>query len=330
MINNLRRKLVIGFGLGFTVFLGLILYADIQEVGYLLQRFRWNLLPAILGLTLINYLLRGARFHYYLRQLDVYNVSFWTSLRVFIGGFALTLTPGKVGELIRVLWLKDMAGVDPVRVAPSTLVDRIVDGLVMAILASLGALIYPQYRLAVMLILSIIVGVIIISQIRPLVLWLLNLGEHLPLVSRFVHALRTLYENTYELLRLKSLLVGVGIGLISWSAEGLAFYLILVGLNITGSFNLVLLANLSLALSSILGGISSLPGGLGATEASMTGMLQVLLGLPENAATTATLFIRFCTLWFGVGLGVLTVAIWRRLLFGDGTEKLVPSPAPSE
>ena len=315
MVNNLPRKLIIGFGLGLVVLLGLILYADLRQVAQLLQNFYWQLLPAILGLTLLNYLLRGVRFHYYLRQIGLKNISFWISLRVFIGGFALTITPGKVGELIRVIWLKNLTGANPAQTAPSTVVDRLADGLAMAILALLGALVYPQYRSAVLSVLGGIIVVVVISQIRPLALWLLNLGEKLPVVSRFAHPLRELYDSTYELLRLKNLLVGVGIGLVSWSAEGLAFFLVLVGLGVPATFNLALLAVFILALSSILGGASSLPGGLGAAEVIMTGMLQILVGLSEDVAATATLLIRFFTLWFAVSLGILTVVIWRKLLF---------------
>ncbi len=46
MINNLGRKMIIGFGLGLAVLLGLILYADIRQVTQLLQNFQWRLLPA--------------------------------------------------------------------------------------------------------------------------------------------------------------------------------------------------------------------------------------------------------------------------------------------
>jgi uncharacterized protein (TIRG00374 family) len=323
LITNLRRKLAVGLGLGFAVFIGLVLYGDIQEISALLKTFRWELIPAILGLTLINYFLRGLRFHYYLYQIGVKNISLWTSLRVFIGGFSLTITPGKIGELIRVFWLKNLVGADPVHTAPSTVVDRIADGLAMAILAALAALVYPQYRVAVLLILGVILGGVIISQVRPLAIWSLNVGEKLPFISRFIHHLRTLYETTYELLRFKNLVIGVGIGLISWSAEGVAFYLVLIGLGLPPAFNLVLLANFTLALGSILGGVSSLPGGLGAAEATMTGMLQALIGLPGNVAATATLLIRFFTLWFGVSLGIVTVLIWRRILFGIGTDTLI-------
>jgi uncharacterized protein (TIRG00374 family) len=307
--HNLRRRLAMGLALGFAVFISLVLYGNIREVGHLLKNFRWHLIPAILGLTMVNYILRGIRFHYYLHQIGLKNISFWSSFLVFMGGFALTVTPGKVGELIRVLWLKKLVKADPAQAAPSTIVDRIVDGLAMAILASLGALVYPRYWAVVATLLGVILLGIVISQIRPLAFWLLDRGERLPVVSKFIHHLHALYESTYELMRFKNLLVGTAIGFVSWSAEGLAFYLVLVSIFI-------------LSLGSILGGISSLPGGLGAAEATMTGILQVLVHLSENVAATATLLIRFFTLWFAVLLGALVIAIWRKTLFGSEAEKL--------
>jgi uncharacterized protein (TIRG00374 family) len=162
------------------------------------------------------------------------------------------------------------------------------------------------------------VGVFIV-QVKPLAYWFLDLGEQLPIISGFVDRLRTLYESTYELLRLKNLVIGVGVAMVAWTAEGMAFYLVLIGLGVPGSYELALTAIFILALGSILGGASSMPGGLGAAEATITGLLQALVGLPETVAVTATLLIRFFTLWFGVSLGVLTVVIWRKFLFGSGS-----------
>jgi len=317
MTTNLKRKLAIGFGLGIIVFVGLLLYGDVQEIRHLLTDFRWGLLPAILGLTVINYLLRGLRFHYYLAQTGITNITVWTSLRVFIGGFSLTLTPGKFGEFVRLLWLKKLANADPAKAAPTIIVDRIIDGLALALLASVGALAYPQYWSLIIVILVILIAGIIVIQVRPLALLFLNLGETLPLVSKVIHHLHVLYESAYELLRLKNFLIGLAVGLVAWTVEGLAFYLVLIGLGLPNAFDLALLAIFTLAVGAILGGASSLPGGLGATEISMTGILQAVVYLSDEMAATATLFIRFFTLWFGVLLGILIVIIWRKLLFGN-------------
>ena len=100
MTTGLQRKLAIGIGLGILVFAGLLLYGDVKKISHLLISFQWRLLPAIVSLTLFNYLLRGLRFHYYLQQIGIRNIRIWTSLRVFVGGFSLLLTPGQVGEFI--------------------------------------------------------------------------------------------------------------------------------------------------------------------------------------------------------------------------------------
>jgi uncharacterized membrane protein YbhN (UPF0104 family) len=319
VFQNLRQRLLIGIGLAMLVFIGLLFYGDVRQIGRLLQEFRWELIPAIFGLTVVNYALRGMRFHYYLRQIGVQGLSLWTSLRVFVGGFSLTLTPGKVGELIRIYWLKNIANADPASVAPSIIVDRVVDGLAMALLALLGILVYPQTWPVVAPIVAVLIVGVIVIQIRPLALWLLELGGRLPLLSRISHHLYSLYNSTYTLLRPKNFLLGLLVGVLAWMAEGIAFYLVLIGLGLEGSPFLAMFSIFTLAVGSLIGGASSLPGGLGATELSMTGILQGVLGTSEEVAVTAVLMIRFFTLWSGVGLGVLVVLIWHKFLFGSAS-----------
>jgi len=63
------------------------------------------------------------------------------------------------------------------------------------------------------------------------------------------------------------------------------------------------------------GGASTLPGGLGAAEVSLVGMLALVVGLPREVAATASLLIRFCALWFGMTLGFVVLAFYQRRLF---------------
>jgi uncharacterized membrane protein YbhN (UPF0104 family) len=51
-------------------------------------------------------------------------------------------------------------------------------------------------------------------------------------------------------------------------------------------------------------------------------MLALTLGTPQAIAASATLLIRFFTLWFGVALGLVVLLTSRRLL-------LLEVPAPS-
>ena len=74
------------------------------------------------------------------------------------------------------------------------------------------------------------------------------------------------------------------------------------------------LAVFILSFSTVIGAASALPGGLGAAEASITAMLSLLVGLNREAASTATLLIRFATLWFGVLLGLAAWLTSRKFL----------------
>ncbi|MCZ6891627.1 MAG: flippase-like domain-containing protein, partial [Chloroflexi bacterium] len=62
------------------------------------------------------------------------------------------------------------------------------------------------------------------------------------------------------------------------------------------------------AAATLIGAASLLPGGLGGTEGSMALFLRQL-GLPRGGASSATLLVRLCTLWFAFLIGLLSL-LW--------------------
>jgi len=311
---NLVRRLVAGLVFGFIVLLGLMLVGDIRQVSRQVIAFRWGLFPLVLALTLCNYTLRFFKWHFYLGQVGVRHFPLARSARLFVGGFPLAVTPGKVGEVLKAIWLKRECAVPTPMGVAVVAAERISDGLAVLALSTLGVIAYPQYWPAFASVLVLLVGIIVISQVRPLALSLLDLGERLPLVRRFVPLLRDFYEGSFMLFRPKATLLAVGLGTISWLGEGIGFYLILVGLGVPTGWQALSNAVFILAFSTVVGAVSTLPGGLGAAEASIAGMLVLLVGLHNDIAAAATLLIRFATLWFGVTLGLLVWARFPELL----------------
>ncbi|RME49837.1 MAG: UPF0104 family protein, partial [Caldilineae bacterium] len=98
-VKRLQKRLLFGLLLGVAVFVALGLYADFAAMGRLLTAFDWRWLPAILGLTGVNYALRFAKWHYYMRRIGLAELPVGDDLLIYLGGFGLTLTPGKTGEL---------------------------------------------------------------------------------------------------------------------------------------------------------------------------------------------------------------------------------------
>lgn len=330
MNSDLWRKFLWSLLLAFLVYIALILYGDWQALRATLSGFPWAWLPAILGLTLVNYGGRLIKWHWYLRLVGV-EISFADSARIFGVGFLMVLTPGKVGEFLKSVMVRNVTGTPITVTAPVVLAERMTDGLAMLILSGVGLFAFadPAARLAAGLALLGIVGVIVVVQIRPLALWMLHTGERLPVMRRFAGSLVQLYESSYILFRPRNLLVAVGIGVISWLGEGLAYFLVVWGMGAEGSASAALIAVFIFSISSIIGAVVATPGGLGGTEGSLVALSEQLLGLARTPASAAALLIRFATLWFGVLLGVISLLLWPYLLTEQPTKSSVVRHPPS-
>ena len=304
--KSLFRKMIPGLLLGFVILLGLFLFGDVREMKETMTDFKWFVFPFVFLFTLFNYSLRFIKWHFYLKLVGARGITWKESLRLFVAGFPLAVTPGKAGEALKGVWLKQKAGVPVGKGISVVLAERISDGLGVLVLSTLGVIAYPRYWPVFVLVLAGLLGIIIVSQIRPLALWILDLCEKIPLAKKIVPGLREFYEGSFSLFRPKATLTAVGLGTISWFGEGVGFYLVLWGLGLPAGWETLAAAVFVLAFSTVVGAASALPGGLGAAEISIAGMLALTLGMQAAEASTATLLIRLATFWFGLAIGLFS------------------------
>jgi glycosyltransferase 2 family protein len=325
-LKTLQGKLLASLLLGLAVIVVIGLVSDLRAVIRDLRAFNWGLLPLIFALTLLNYLLRGLKWDYFLRRLRCGNgVSVFDSGLIFTAGMVMAVTPGKLGEVFKSYLLKRVNGTAVSRSAPIVLAERLTDGLAMLLLMGLGLTLFPPARpVFVILVLATLAG-ILIAQHRPLATALIDFSERLPLGARVAPRLRVIYESTRELLDWRVLLISTVISVLSWGFECVAFAFVLVGLGVEATALLLLQATFIFAASTLFGLVSFLPGGLGVSEVSSVGMLVAIVGMSAAAATTATLLIRFATLWFGVLLGAIALAWFGRRYGTDESDEVTPS-----
>ncbi|HMQ32592.1 MAG TPA: lysylphosphatidylglycerol synthase transmembrane domain-containing protein [Chloroflexaceae bacterium] len=312
-LKTLQGKVLASLLIGLAVVIVMGLASDVREVGRDLRSFNWALLPAILGFTLLNYLLRWLKWEYYLRRLGCgERVGRLDSGLIFTAGMVMAVTPGKLGEVFKSYLLRRVNGTPVSRSAPIVLAERLTDGLAMLLLMALGLTLYPPARpVFALLVVATLFGIIVL-QFRGLSRSLIGAVARLPGGGRFAPRLATVYDSTQELLNWRVLLVSTAISFVSWGFECVAFYYVLVGLGMEGTPLLLLQATFIFAASTLFGLVSFLPGGLGVSEVSSVGLLVAIVGMSAAAATTGTILIRFCTLWFGVLLGVLALAWFGR------------------
>ncbi len=309
-MTSFNKKVIWAVLLGLAITVLLAFLADFQRTLEALSRFKTVYLPLILGLTLLNYMLRFVKWQFFLKQIDV-DISLKESLIIFLSGLAMTVTPGKAGELLKSLLLKELTGAAVSRTAPVIFAERLSDGFGLIILCLSGAAVF-KYGKEVLLVTALIMAVMVLIIRTPgLYNPFLKKCSKIPGLNRFTGIFTVLMQSAGQLMTFRALLFTIALSVVSWSFESVAFYFVFVGL---GHHVSLLAATFTLAFSSVVGAVSMLPGGLGAAEGSIMGLLVKVIGVPKNIAAVATIIIRFCTLWFGVGIGLLALSANRRLL----------------
>jgi uncharacterized protein (TIRG00374 family) len=314
---GLGRRLASGLVLALAVYLALALYGDLRQLPAELRRFPWQVLPLVLALTLVNYVGRWVKWHWYLGLVDA-RLSWRDSGRIFGAGMTMVLTPGKVGEFLKCYMVRQVAGTPMAVTAPIVVAERLSDGFALLALAAVGLWSFPEpgLRLAALGVLGGLLAVLVVVHFRPLALRLLALAERLPVVGRFAESFEALYLSSTVLLSPRNLLIAVLIGIVSWTGEGLAYYVVLLGFGVPPGLTEALHAVFIFSVSTIVGAVVATPGGLGATEASLVALSRRAYGLDRTTATAAAMVIRFCTLWFGVAIGLACLLRWPELLTG--------------
>lgn len=312
--QRLRSQIVLGLLLGFTVIILLVAFADLRHLKENLARFRWDYLPLVIGLTLLNYALRFVKWEFYLRQIGA-KVERLDSAAIFASGFTMVLTPGKVGEFLKSYLLAQVSDTPMSQSAPVVVAERLTDGMSMVLLATAGLIVYRLGREVIFIVALLLLALVVVVEYRPLALRLLRWGQGLPLISRLARELDNLYDSAYVLLTPRNLLWAVILGFLSWGSECVAFYLVLTGLGFLGTPSLLLQASFIFASSAILGAVSFVPGGLGVADASLAGLTLFLTGASRSLSVAASLLIRLSTLWFGATLGLLALFLFRKRFF---------------
>jgi len=308
-VRNLGRNIGIAVVLGVVVYAVLAVYADVEQLGAELGRYAWWTFAAALGLAFSNYLVRFAKWELYRRQLAI-ALGPWESFGVFLAGFVMSVTPAKLGEVLKSFLLKERRGVPIATSAPIVLAERLTDLVALIALAAVGAL---SFRLGALVLAAgaLLVGAIaVVVGVRPVSEWTATRLGRLPLLRRRPEAVAELFRSAYRLCRAPNLPLPVLLSAAGWFCEAVAMWLVVNGFpGVAAEFGTVLFIY---SLSTVAGALAMMPGGLGVTDGGMAGLLVLLVGsVRPGVASAATILVRLATLWFAVLVGLAALAALR-------------------
>jgi glycosyltransferase 2 family protein len=318
-VERLKRNLILALALGVAVYLVLAVISGFGSLTAALDDFNFALVPAILGLVLFSYAGRFLRWLYYLKILKV-SVPLLTNAAIFAAGLSMAISPGKLGEVLKCVFVRQASGAPVARTAPAVVAERATDGTGMVAWGFLGAFALGLAPGTMVLFLAVAALGIAVLRSKRLSLLAERALLKLPLLDRLAPHLGDFHASSNELLSSRPLVVGTLISFLSWGLECLAVYLCAVGLGTDMSFLLVVFV---FAVSSLIGVLSMLPGGIGAVEAGLYGQFVTVAGLPAGLAAALTVMIRLATLWFATVVGIVGLFVVRAIL---GNASVTPDP----
>lgn len=311
-MNNITRKIIFGIVLAIIIYTILIFYGDINKMAKAFSRFKWIYFAVCLLLAFFNYLIRFVKWEFYLKRLSI-KIPYRDSFLIFISGFMLSLTPGKVGEVMRSFLLKEKYNIPVSTSAPIVVADRLSDMIALLILAALGLSFFHGWIILTITFILILIVILIIEfeKIGYGFIWIV---EKVPFVGV---KLKNPFLNSYQSLRkignARVLLLPLILSVIAWGCEGIGLYIV-VNLGFGDNFISATESMFIYSFSTIAGAVAFLPAGLGVTEGSLTALIIKFshVEITRTIASMSTIVFRFATLWFSVILSFIAYFIYKK------------------
>jgi len=313
---------LIPLALGVVSLLVLLLALDPRTLGAIMARFPLRLVPVIVGLCLTNCVLQGLHWQPLLRELGM-RLRTRDTVLLTIAGQATTLLP--LGELTRAVLVADVLGTSLGAVVATLTVQELVHTLVLMLATLPGILRFPQAAPAVLVALGGLLGVLVILTVAPVWERVVRVVEGTPGVRRVRRQVEMLQEATVLLLHRPRTYAWSALAVGRACASIGAFWLVLEGLapGVVGWRE----AAVVYAISSIVGAISLIPGGIGAYEASTVGLL-VVAGLDPGVAAAAVVIHRLADRGPATLLGFVAFGIARHRFSLRSLDALIAARRP--
>jgi len=279
--------------------------SDLTIVYEKLLNFDTTYLPIILLLIPISWLILYLRWNLLLKHNDI-KIPTKKNMEIYFSGFALSITPGKIGELLKSQFLKTKFDVPRKITAPLIIVEKIYHLIGLVIISILGVY-YLDISSYIIIgaTIFLVVGLVLLFS-KKLFNKFLNLINKIKFISKWTDSLSESYDVVTTSLKGKTFVFATMYSVLFWLIESIIVFFILKSFEIN-AFDFFRITSTYIA-SIILGVLSFLPEGIGVVEGSLLGMFNVI-GIETSLTFTVVVLIRVFTLWSSVVVGLISLKL---------------------
>ena len=279
------------------IYFSVIFYLDYKENVFLDFYRIIDVIFILILFSTFSYVLRFLRWLHLLKRIN-YHLPIFKSFLSYLSGFAFTASPGKAGELIRIIYFKRL-GVKEFRVFSCFIYERFFDLVVVLMLCFINIQNIDMLVFSFIFV-SIIFLIILFFSKKYHIFSKINLKN--TYFEYFMKVLEKVFKDIKIWINTTDIFVSIILGILSWSIISYSFVFLCDFLGIELPFY-VLFSIYPLAL--IVGAASMIPGGFGSTEATII-FLLIHNNIPLDLSIFAAVGIRISTLWFAIILGIFS------------------------
>ncbi len=302
MRDKITKNIVISIIVLIVVYLALALWGNVDMVISTFKSFKWKFFPIILAIIYLTYILKFIKWNFYLHLSNI-EIKTSDSFQIFMATLTMSVTPGKIGELIKPYMVRDIVGTPTSRTIPIVFAERVTEFLALIFLVILG--IDALNSGIVISVISFLIFLILLITIlnKNISNWLITRLSNIVFFQKYINPIKTSLNQSRIILSLKPFLLMFILSVVIWIVEGFAFYLVLTNFDI----NILFVESLFTYLFSLfIGAISFLPAGLGITDGSIA-IVLANYGVNKEIAVSSALIIRIATLWFALLVGLISM-----------------------
>jgi len=305
--NFSKSNIYSAFVISFAVFViyGLVsklIYGDkILSLLYLLWK---NIFIGIIIIS-ISYIFRYLRWRFLMSNIG-FKPPIFKDIFNWLASFAFTATPGKLGELIRINFLYSDFKIPRSLTFSLIVIEKISDLLSVFILLIFNIGSYPILSSKLNLNYFLFIGALLIGFIiffrRYISFKFVKKIIPIYIYEKSISA----FYSIKLLLKLDIIVISLLLGIFAWFIECFSLFILVSGVK---DFYLSVSESIfTHASSTLLGVISMIPGGIGASELTSSNILTYF-GISLDSAIVLSFILRLITIWYATMIGFLFLFI---------------------
>ena len=300
---KLDNRLILIFIAAIGIYAIFLFLSDFSIISEKISNFKINYLPLILLLVSVSWIPIIIKWHFLLKNCEL-DVPLTKSIAVFFAGIAFEITPGQIGTLMKSQILKTSCNIPRTKTVPIVVVEKMYD-LIGAILASIIGIVILGMDFYLIIIAILFLAVIFFFMYyRPASEIFFKRITKTKFFSKHVDNITEFHTIIQKSTHVKVATICILLSVTYWFIISIAVYYVLMAFDVNVLDYLTILAIYTTSI--LLGAISFIPGGIGVTEGSISGLFT-LNGIDISTALILSVMIRVFTLWYSVGIGFISL-----------------------